>query len=667
MTSTTDILRLLFTAEDRASGAVARLRGELKGLQADIGPVGRTLATALVPLAAGFSLAGMSAWLRSTVEGIDSLNDLADATGDSVENLSALEDIALRTGTSMDTASSAVVKLNQALLEGSRDPDSLAGRAIKNLGLDVKALMALSPVERLQAVGRALNSFGGENKLEYNLALLGKSVAELAPLLKDLGETQALQAKLTTKQAEEAEKLRKEWFALQKDTLDLSRALAGPMVSAINETIEKFRQGAREGKGFFETLRGEQLKMLGLGPQVQSLDQMNDRLRELNSLLDSPRRLGLAIGQAPKLEAERKELAAQIASATAMKRALDSINDPANYGNEGRRTRVLPPLGPDPKKPKATTARSFDESTGMSESLAAALKLLDATDTAKIAALNAQLDQLFTLRASGLGPDSRVDEAIKRLRDELEQLDPAAKRARDAKAAIDELLGIGPDSSFSRTLDQMQELQRRLDAGAISTDAYIAALKRLEGDWSKTMDDVGAKGKEVGEEIALVFSSAAGQAITQWQGFGHLLEGIAADMAQLALREIAIKPLNSWLTDTLKGFSFASLFGSANGNAFDSRGVIPFAAGGIIDSPTLFRFASGTGLMGEAGPEAIMPLRRGSDGKLGVAGGGGGITVNQVINAGAGVSRNELIAAMQVAKRETIASIADAQRRSYAS
>ena len=68
---------------------------------------------------------------------------------------------------------------------------------------------------------------------------------------------------------------------------------------------------------------------------------------------------------------------------------------------------------------------------------------------------------------------------------------------------------------------------------------------------------------------------------------------------------------------------------SANGNAFGANGIIPYAMGGVVTRPTLFPFANGTGLMGEAGPEAIMPLKRGADGKLGVAGGGGtNITVN---------------------------------------
>ena len=72
---------------------------------------------------------------------------------------------------------------------------------------------------------------------------------------------------------------------------------------------------------------------------------------------------------------------------------------------------------------------------------------------------------------------------------------------------------------------------------------------------------------------------------------------------------------------------------SANGNVFAQNGIVPFANGGIVDRPMMFPFAKGIGLMGEAGPEAIMPLKRGADGKLGVAGGGGGTTINVSVDA----------------------------------
>lgn len=73
------------------------------------------------------------------------------------------------------------------------------------------------------------------------------------------------------------------------------------------------------------------------------------------------------------------------------------------------------------------------------------------------------------------------------------------------------------------------------------------------------------------------------------------------------------------------------LLSNANGNAFSGGRVIPFANGGVVGSPTMFPMASGTGLMGEAGPEAIVPLTR-QNGKLGV----GASPVNVQINNYAG-------------------------------
>jgi tape measure domain-containing protein len=72
---------------------------------------------------------------------------------------------------------------------------------------------------------------------------------------------------------------------------------------------------------------------------------------------------------------------------------------------------------------------------------------------------------------------------------------------------------------------------------------------------------------------------------------------------------------------------------SANGNVFAQNGIVPYAKGGIVDRPMMFPFAKGIGLMGEAGPEAIMPLKRGADGKLGVAGGSGGTSVTVNVDA----------------------------------
>lgn len=91
----------------------------------------------------------------------------------------------------------------------------------------------------------------------------------------------------------------------------------------------------------------------------------------------------------------------------------------------------------------------------------------------------------------------------------------------------------------------------------------------------------------------------------------------------------------------------------ASGGMFDD--IRPFASGGMVSSPTLFKFADGgsmnTGVMGEAGPEAILPLSRGSDGKLGVsASGGGSISVTVNVDASGSKAQGDNQQANQLGK-----------------
>lgn len=98
--------------------------------------------------------------------------------------------------------------------------------------------------------------------------------------------------------------------------------------------------------------------------------------------------------------------------------------------------------------------------------------------------------------------------------------------------------------------------------------------------------------------------------------------------------------------------AFMPGFGFADGGAFTSGGIQAFAKGGtftnsVVDSPTMFKFAKGAGVMGEAGPEAIMPLRRGSDGSLGVvasgSGGGSNVSVQVINNSTSQATTNETV------------------------
>ncbi|MFT5506992.1 MAG: phage-related minor tail protein [Hyphomicrobiaceae bacterium] len=137
----------------------------------------------------------------------------------------------------------------------------------------------------------------------------------------------------------------------------------------------------------------------------------------------------------------------------------------------------------------------------------------------------------------------------------------------------------------------------------------------------------------LGDQFARTMSRAFVDVSLRGKSFGDVLRGLGQQLATLALKS-AMKPLENAV-----GSLFGNLLGGqlggqfAKGSAFQKGSAIPFAQGGVIAQPTYFPMAGGrAGLMGERGAEAIMPLARGPDGRLGVrsSGGGGGqnITVN---------------------------------------
>ncbi|WDR02755.1 phage tail tape measure protein [Devosia algicola] len=140
------------------------------------------------------------------------------------------------------------------------------------------------------------------------------------------------------------------------------------------------------------------------------------------------------------------------------------------------------------------------------------------------------------------------------------------------------------------------------------------------GDVSVELERIGNLADGVSRSLSKAFRGA----LTDGKSFKSVLGDIASAFSDIALKA-AIKPLGD-------------LVGNAVGNLFSATnpvlgGVTPFAKGGVIASPSYFPMNSGLGLMGEAGAEAIMPLQRGSDGRLGVAGGGGAVNVTFNVTA----------------------------------
>jgi tape measure domain-containing protein len=227
----------------------------------------------------------------------------------------------------------------------------------------------------------------------------------------------------------------------------------------------------------------------------------------------------------------------------------------------------------------------------------------------------------------------------------------AMQQIQDAKIAAglispEEAAGI----QLKRTVDKFREqfadvinvdalskqLRKALEQAAIDAKDFGKQFGKSFQDGIKSMGDLAGN---LGSSFASAFEGMADQ-LTEFVTTG---KANFRDFAASVLKDISRMIIRYAIFNAVKGimniFNPAPLVEAANGRVFAQNGIQAFARGGIVNKPTVFPFANGIGLMGEAGPEAIMPLRRGRDGKLGVAGGGG--TTNVVVNVDASGSSVE--------------------------
>ncbi len=173
-----------------------------------------------------------------------------------------------------------------------------------------------------------------------------------------------------------------------------------------------------------------------------------------------------------------------------------------------------------------------------------------------------------------------------------------------------------------------------LEATLAGTGAVVAGF---EGDLAGLRDSMVFTGREVdrlSSGIGRGLRGAFDGLVFDGLKLSEALKQVATSMVDMVY-DVAMKPVQGavggMIAEGMNGL-LSGMMPFAKGGAFTQGRVMPFAKGGVVASPTAFPMRGGTGLMGEAGPEAIMPLTRGADGRLGVQAAGGGRPVTVVMN-----------------------------------
>jgi flagellar motor protein MotB len=612
-------------------------------------------------LAGAFSGAVLVQFFRTTVNGLDALNDLADATGASIENLSALEDIAARTGTAFETVGSALVRFNAELAtakEGSQTAEIL-----RRIGLSAQELRQQDPAEALRRTAVALAQFADDgDKARAVQALFGKSVGEVAPLLKDLAEAGQLNATVTAEQAQEAERFNRQLAEFTKNLSDAGRAITGEVLGPLNRLLEGFaalnRLQLLNFGSVVEVLKGNTFADPAEGAAFYSeqLERLQRQYEIIATTTSGVSRRGSLIDLSKDIE--------QITRLRDFYRLFAQRELPqASYSNEGRNAPRLFGDLPEPTRPaRAAQARPTDTAGTVLDPLRkAAQDLVDATDLQRLGQLQLQLQGLFEL--GGDKPSPAVVEAIQKVGLAINELTPGQRELRASQSRLAELLANTPTGRLTSVLADIKLLNAELGESPETLQQWAEAVRavtaRLPRDTEQALEELSEITQQfqrnvqdvLGDNIASALRGDFDSIEDAWK---TMLLNMAAQAAAAELTKglFGADGRGGWLA------SLAGFFGFAKGGVFSQgQQITAFADGGVLTRPTFFGMGGGRmGVAGEAGAEGILPLRRGPGGRLGVEAYGGGGTTN-IYNVAAGVTRSELVSALQLMSQQTEARV----------
>ena len=565
---------------------------------------------------AGFAIVAAAAaaavFIKKQIDLADKMGKLAQATGTTSEYLSSMALVASQGGTTLEAVAKGVKKLSQNMDDVRRGTGE-AREAFEDLNLkviDSAGVLRKSDQVMLDIADRFKGMEDGAEKTAYAMAIFGRAGGELIPLLNGGREgIEKLQKKaeemglvISTKTALEAAYLNDQLDIMMKSAQGAGRGIALDLIPWLNETLAVMKL-AKDDAG---TLMAAWVGLGAVGNALfgkslqQKINETKKELEGLRELGDRPMSYGptgldtLGLG-IPKRIMEVERLRAELADLEAQKEREDKSEKTRMEASMKRMQDEAEQRRKNTEAIRTQAQAKIDASLAEKEAAKEATTAQEARWAADIATYEA-IQQMMV----------DIAEGVKLTEKSFEDLSEAEKKAMEDLADTTE--------DKSSVMDQ--------------------AFAGWGNSFSSTLNDMLWGSETTFESIAESFAKMVTQMMIQ----KYAIEKMFGSDGGSGWFGIALKAVGSALGGGVSGPSHVGVggttaFGMAQGGVLEGGNLLPFAKGGVVSLPTVFPMAQGAGLMGEAGPEAVMPLKRTSSGDLGVvsSGEGGGTTI--VINA----------------------------------
>lgn len=691
---------LRIKADVQGENNIRRLGNSMQGLQGQVKNAALGFSN-LRGAVAGFGAAiagsavvgGLTAIVKQAIDAGDELFNLQAKTGVAASALIGIGNAAKLADVDMATLGKGLTKLNVNLVKAAEGNEEL-GRKFQALGVSVKTADGqVVPAEKAlkQIADRFADMPDGAQKAAAAVAIFGKSGADLIPLL---NEGAASMEKFTYKVGED--------FAARSDLFndtitELGIKTQGFGVELTDALLPSLQSILEVFSDLFDTKNDWDALFTVIKVGIQSVAAfLFATIKLFDVFIKNSIAAFQVIARALKGDFQgaadlyRDRVAGTIEQArqdfAQIKKIFSEAPSPGTGRRQGGRRMGLDTTEEDKRaeaasqKAAAAAKRAADEQ----ERILKRRQELTRKASDLLEQYRQNVEDLDT-QIAGVGADPfkqlmlEREQAIRDASREVDRMTMAVvDLAREVRAAGGEL-DIGP---FRDAINAFSDRENALAArkyseglAEIGENASKAAIELLDfSDAASSQKDAlsGARSaiddylQSVGtlsENISNVTTNAisgledaiVSLTTTGTFSFRQFALAIVEDLTRMVTRMLIIAPLLKFIQSLIPGGTFASasagLSGAgalksflpgfalnATGNVYGSNGVVPFARGGIVNGPTMFPFAKGVGLMGEAGPEAIMPLRRGADGRLGVAA-SGGAGVNVTVNVDAGNSQ----------------------------